>query len=914
MRTKTFYPFYEKRIAQIIDKTRKAIYPMEILGSTVWSDLNDILYEILHKISVRTLIAEMHKYLEKEGISDSTKKEEYLAYVDLLNRADYREDILGRYKGLADLLETIGENQYQFWSEFLVRLKKDWPFLNKLAGDEGTTLYVKAIKANVSDSHRKGRMVIRITISDGSHFFYKPHGMENEIFLQDLIDKICKDHGWKRRRQRIFDKGTYGWAEEIPHSPCDCEREVSCFYQKSGMLAAVSYVLGIGDLHYENVIANRDDPVIIDAETLFQNMSPVYRWDENAFYSVLSSGLFPGGIVGKNMSGIMGGEEKPYGREVPVLLNDQTSEMRIGYKKPRLKKGKNQVRLGGESPDISRYEDDIIHGFNITYQWFVENHRQVMEMIQRREGGLYSRYISGATQFFGMGVGASIHPQLLVEKDGRRKYLDKITCGRQLGIWEMAALEEGDIPWFGRYLNDRNLYSGQEIICQDFFEYPLLEELKKRFEQLDCEDNILQQKVLQLSIRVFQDEKRWFNTTGDRIVDIKGSKSVSVRWSKERFLGAAKAIAEEIMCNAVWCGEKIFWLSVISEGEQTVIKPVDYYFYSGIGGIAVFFRRLCAVYPEYGEVSSTLEQMLFSYADKISDQEKEPDTQYTGMYCGEGSIAYTFQLLYQITKDDKYLSYAGKHLKSISKLSGMDRRFDLVYGNAGLVLILCRQYLYTKDSCFMEDAHRTLDVLERNLRESEGGVVWNEEESESSVCGIAHGNSGFLMAYARMNSIMPGPKYLKRMRQIVSYENRFYDERTGNWADLRKKGEEVYLTFAWCNGALGALYARMWAAKWNPEEEWLKEEVKKAISLCGNLRIREGMCLCHGNMGNYLIMREISEYLDDAKMRELVATFHDVLLLEVEKERMPKIVQEKYNMGLMNGLTGIALKFVDYMV
>lgn len=133
------------------------------------------------------------------------------------------------------------------------------------------------------------------------------------------------------------------------------------------------------------------------------------------------------------------------------------------------------------------------------------------------------------------------------------------------------------------------------------------------------------------------------------------------------------------------------------------------------------------------------------------------------------------------------------------------------------------------------------------------------------------------MAYARMNSIMPDPKYMKRMRQIVSYENRFYDERTGNWADLRKKGEEVYRTFAWCNGALGALYARMWAAKWNPEEEWLKE---------------------------------ISEYLDDAKMRERVAIFHDVLLSELEKKRMPKIVQEKYNMGLMNGLAGCGLIYV----
>ena len=176
-------------------------------------------------------------------------------------------------------------------------------------------------------------------------YVVKPVNFEN---LRQTIARAVELRMREKQIRVRESKGTYGWEEEVPYAPCRHEEEVRCFYQKSGMLAAVSYVLGIGDLHYENIIADEDEPVIIDAETLFQYMNPIYQWDEKAaaFYSVLSSGLFPGGNVGKNVSGIIGGEGELYEREVPMILNDQTSEMRVGYGKPRLKKGKNRVQCG----------------------------------------------------------------------------------------------------------------------------------------------------------------------------------------------------------------------------------------------------------------------------------------------------------------------------------------------------------------------------------------------------------------------------------------------------------------------------------------------------------------------------------------------------------------------------------------
>lgn len=375
----------------------------------------------------------------------------------------------------------------------------------------------------------------------------------------------------------------------------------------------------------------------------------------------------------------------------------------------------------------------------------------------------------------------------------------------------------------------------------------------------------------------------------------------------------AKRIADEILGYALRRKDKLFWLSVDVVGRQTVIRPMDIYFYSGIAGIAVFFRKLCTIDPSYEETAAILERQLRAYTDQISRGKSMPDTLYTGMYCGESSVAYAWQLLYQITRDEKFLLYAGGHLRSLSGALEKDERFDLLYGNAGLVLVLCRQYEATNDPFYLKEAMRALAVLEKGRTETEQGVVWKGEGGANAVCSMAHGNSGILLAYARLNSIAPSAKLTERMKQIVSYENQFYDERTGNWADLRKEGEEKFHTYAWCSGGLGVLYARMQAAKWNPREKWLRKEVEKIIPLSRQVRFRDGMCLCHGNTGNFLMMREIHRYLGDTEMEAVLMKYQDKIVGELEKGFDSLLPQERYNAGVMNGLGGMGVAALHEM-
>ncbi len=108
---------------------------------------------------------------------------------------------------------------------------------------------------------------------------------------------------------------------------------------------------------------------------------------------------------------------------------------------------------------------------DITYQWFLKNCRQVMEMIQRREDGLYSRYIGGATQFFGMGLGASTHPQLV---DG--KGWEKEVSG-SVNLWPTVRYMEKSVatvdPVISRWECNTEILAESGVTAANCFVYKI---------------------------------------------------------------------------------------------------------------------------------------------------------------------------------------------------------------------------------------------------------------------------------------------------------------------------------------------------------------------------------------------------------------------------------------------------------
>ena len=610
MDDKTFYFFYEERINRAINELQNECRSKNFWSESIQKGIVIDLYEVFHKAAVRCLIVELHVCKNAGILCGKTVREEYESYCRILKDRQYIDAIYQKYPGLFRYLEKLEEIQIFFWKELLERLINDWRQIKDYFQlDEKSVIL--SVRRSGSDLHCNGKSVVIVETNQEKKILYKPHSLENEIFLQNMVTGIYRDLGLKEFCYLELEKNGYGWVEEVTWKECKSEDKVGLFYQRTGILAAVAYILGMGDLHYENIIAHGEFPVIIDAETLFQNMEPLYQWTEKTvnFYSVLSSGLFPGGTASQNIAGITGGINCTGSKKSPVIMYDRTSKMCIRYQKMRMQSGKNQVRYLGESICCGNYVEEILHGFQLAYEWFCENRHEVLRKIFSIKDKLKSRYVSGATQFFGQCLIASVHPELMSSENERLHYLQNLCKDRQLGSQEAEAMLRGDIPYFLNNLTDRNLYDEKGIILDDFLELTIEEKLKNSILRLSHNDCELQKKVIELSCKLFGGNDRSKRNKQEAVINEFNTDFIGVR--------CAKRIANYILDNAIREKDKIYWLGLEEENETIRIKPVDVYFYNGIAGIAVFFRKLYQTCGMYGDICEQLETMLYSYTDRM---------------------------------------------------------------------------------------------------------------------------------------------------------------------------------------------------------------------------------------------------------------------------------------------------------
>ena len=142
---------------------------------------------------------------------------------------------------------------------------------------------------------------------------------------------------------------------------------------------------------------------------------------------------------------------------------------------------------------------------------------------------------------------------------------------------------------------------------------------------------------------------------------------------------------------------------------------------------------------------------------------------------------------------------------------------------------------------------------------------------------------------------------------------------SNNWIDLRKFSEvdqHKSQPIAWCHGAAGILLSRLtlYNAIKNLGETALLQQAIKDISLAKNKLIEDGLhagfCLCHGNMGNLLILKRYAEIFDDKQVRSICdSRFEQILEFLNEENILPT---ELYNPGFMTGLSGIAYALLKY--
>lgn len=140
----------------------------------------------------------------------------------------------------------------------------------------------------------------------------------------------------------------------------------------------------------------------------------------------------------------------------------------------------------------------------------------------------------------------------------------------------------------------------------------------------------------------------------------------------------------------------------------------DMFLYEGIAGMIVFFAALNQVAPTraYLEVQNILLNKLLEYTMNNSSSKA-----YSGAFCGEASIIYTYLVLYKISNEEKYIKYAKIHENKLFASLEIDRMGDLLYGNAGAVIIYLNMYELTMDKKYILRAEIAANYILKNLKE-----------------------------------------------------------------------------------------------------------------------------------------------------------------------------------------------------
>lgn len=177
-------------------------------------------------------------------------------------------DLFYTYPVLGRVVATLVGHWRRAVGEFVRRLAADVDEIRTAFGiREGAG--VVDVLPGAGDSHGRGRTVVGLRFEGGGRCYYKPRDLTPEQFFASTVDRLNRraDGVPDLRVPDVLAKDGYGWVNHVERRPT-AAGSVATYYERFGALLALAYVVCATDLHFENVVASGDRPVVVDYETI----------------------------------------------------------------------------------------------------------------------------------------------------------------------------------------------------------------------------------------------------------------------------------------------------------------------------------------------------------------------------------------------------------------------------------------------------------------------------------------------------------------------------------------------------------------------------------------------------------------------------------------------------------------------
>ncbi|GAA4933762.1 type 2 lanthipeptide synthetase LanM family protein [Streptomyces coeruleoprunus] len=642
----------------------------------------------LARQAARTLVTELHHARTAGRLRGETPQDRFAAFLDGLRAPGALAGLFVRYPVLARMLGETCLHTVEATVELLSRYADDRPAIVARLCDGADPGPLVRIDLEAGDAHQGSRSVALLRFATGHTVVYKPRPLDQHVLLDRAVDWLNgKAPGLGLRTPRSVRRADHGWMEFIEHRWCRDALELDRFYRRQGALLALLYALDAVDMHYENVIACGDQPLLVDAETLLHADLPQAATAgpdpaaEALRVSVHRTCLLPSLLIGDNgaldISGLGGSDGEAYPSDGMRWEDSGTDGMRMVRGPVRSTAGRNRPHPDGRPARHADHRAALLEGFRTGYDTITAHRDEFLGGLLDHWAAGRGRLIARSTRLYATLLEESTHPGVLGDALARESVFSVLwtesahdPARRRLVEHEIADLWAGDVPLFGHRPARTAVWSAQGVRIDGVLPTPALHAARRKIVAMGEVDRYDQEWIVHATLAVGQANS---GTDAPRS-ELSVHPAAPVSPEASRLLTAACGIADEIAARAVHGDGRVNWLGLeeVTPGHWAVL-PMGGGLAQGYCGVALFLAEAGALAGAQ-RYTDLARQAVRPLPDLLAALAGDPAL---GAAAGPGALHGLGGIVYAVARLAPLLDGAS-HAHLATALDALDRATGLV--------------------------------------------------------------------------------------------------------------------------------------------------------------------------------------------------------------------------------------------